>query len=158
MPSPLASLHLIPTFSTFRYLVHIHKVGILLVGEITKGRLILSEARGGISIDASSLQSFTLVLLALVLVDERVAEDKEEAKLNDVADQQRANTQSILGCLVGVVEEGAGDGPDTGAEPDDARDSHLLGLAAGVAGDEGEADEKGGLVGAGEVATGCQYA
>lgn len=51
-----------------------------------------------------------------------------------------------------LVEGWAGDAANARAEPDHSRDDHLFGLPACVACYEGEADYKGGLVGAGQVA------
>lgn len=76
-------------------------LGVLLVGHVGEGSL-----RG---IDSRDLTALTSKTLLAVLIDERVAEDEEQDKLQAVRDEERADTQLVLGRLVGLVEERASD-------------------------------------------------
>lgn len=99
-----------------RKLVNICKIRILPVGQIRKGRLILTGQQPA----TLGPQPLPLALFLLVLPDEGVAKHKEESQLGTVGHQQAADPEGIFGRLVGTVEKGAGDVSDAGAEPDHA--------------------------------------
>lgn len=130
--------------------INIDKIRILLVCHVHKRRGIQLASNQL----AALLQLGPDLLLSLVLPDKGISEDEEERELDAVGHEKGADAQVIRGRLVGLVEEGAGNVAHAGAEPDHARDNHLLGLATRVGGDEGERDDERGLVRAGQVAVG----
>jgi len=113
-------------------LVHILKVGVLLIGHVIESR---SVEFVGCAI-TSVTQRSALLLLALVLPLESISQDKEQDNLDAVGYQNGANAKLVGGSLLGAVEEWAGDIAHTGAQPDHAGDDHLLGLTPSIGGDE----------------------
>jgi hypothetical protein len=127
-------------------MLHRYSLGVLAVGQVHERQvtviLWLSTSR------ALSL----LTLLLLVLPDETESKDDKDTELEAVGNEDGSDTELVLGCLLGLVEEGRGDVTDTCAEPDDATDDHALGHATDVGGDKTEGKHERALVGPGEVA------
>ncbi|KHO02115.1 uncharacterized protein MAM_01116 [Metarhizium album ARSEF 1941] len=72
------------------------------------------------------------LLLAAILPNKGASQEQEEREFYTVGHEEGANTQPVRRRLVRPVEEGAGNVANAGAEPNHARDNHLLGLAARV--------------------------
>ena len=113
-------------------LVYVHEVWVLLIRHIPKRRRVLRK-----SMHFSTFsQPFSLLFLGPVLPDVHVSQQDEDQKLDTVRHQERADTQTVSGCLIGLVEEGTRDIAHTDTEPDHAGNDHFLGLARCVGGDD----------------------